>query len=539
MKLLPKTPQAIPLPALLITVAIFLQAFCNQAFFVNVARVYSPDAGNLGYLVSLALVFTLVNTALLALLCWGRAAKPALVAILLLSAGAAYFMDQYNVIINDSMIDNTLKTDPGEVFDLMSLKLGTYLLMLGVLPSVLVWKLPISRPPLLHGLLRQLVTIAGALGLGVLLILASSTFYTSFLREHKPLRYYANPSYYLYSAVRYGQEMLDSSEHVFRPIGADAHIAGSGKHRELLVLVVGETARADHFSLNGYARETNPLLAKENVISFDNAWSCGTSTSWSVPCMFSMKTRRDFDRASAPREGNLLDVLQTAGVNVLWLDNNSDSKGVADRVTYRNYRSREVNTQCDDECRDVGMLEGVRQYIHGHPSGDIVIVLHQMGNHGPAYYKRYPPEFGKFQPVCRTNQFEQCSRQEIVNAYDNALLYTDYFLSQLIDLLKGYDSFEAAMIYVSDHGESLGENNIYLHGLPYMVAPEAQTRVPLIMWFGAGFDQSGVDLAALRHSVHQRYSHDNLFHTVLGLLEVQTSVYEPTLDMIRHPQAAD
>ncbi len=281
-------------------------------------------------------------------------------------------------------------------------------------------------------------------------------------------------------------------------------------HRELFILVIGETARADRFSLNGYERDTNPRLRAANAINFTNFWACGTSTAISVPCIFSFLGADKFDTKTAAAQENLLDVLQRAGASVLWLDNNSDSKDVALRVPYQSYKSPAVNPLCNPECRDVGMLSALQQHIDAHPKGDIFIVLHQMGNHGPAYYKRYPPEFEKFKPACQSADLSQCSREEIGNAYDNAILYTDFFLGEVIALLKkNDDKFETGMLYVSDHGESLGENGVYLHGLPNAIAPDAQLHVPAVMWLGRGF-RDEVDIPALMQKRGTRYTHDNI-----------------------------
>jgi lipid A ethanolaminephosphotransferase len=247
--------------------------------------------------------------------------------------------------------------------------------------------------------------------------------------------------------------------------------------------------------------------------------------------MFSLIGMDKFDTKKGAVQENLLDVLTHAGVNVLWLDNNSDSKDVALRVPYQSYKSPDINPVCDPECRDVGMLSALQKHIDTHPTGDIFIVLHQMGNHGPAYFKRYPPEFEKFKPACQSADLGQCSREEIGNAYDNAILYTDFFLGKVIDLLKNNDKkFETALLYVSDHGESLGENGVYLHGLPPAIAPDAQLHVPAIMWLGSGF--SDVDFPALRRKRDARFTHDNLAHTVLGVMEVGTSIYRPEMDML-------
>ena len=314
-----------------------------------------------------------------------------------------------------------------------------------------------------------------------------------------------------------------------RAIGQDAKIRPGDADRELIILVVGEAARADRFSLNGYARETNPLLKKEDVINFSNMTSCGTSTAVSVPCMFSNLGRDGYSDKKARSTENLLDVLRHAGIHVLWRDNNSDAKGVASKVTYENFKDSNTNPICDIECRDEGMLSGLQDYITRQKTGDILIVLHQMGNHGPAYYKRYPASFERFKPVCKSSQLEQCTREEISNAYDNAILYTDYFLSKVIELLKhNTKNFETGMVYMSDHGESLGENNLYLHGLPFLMAPDTQKHVGALMWFGNNFH---IDKNGLRAKSAKPYSHDNLFHTILGLMEVDTSVYEKKKDI--------
>jgi lipid A ethanolaminephosphotransferase len=248
--------------------------------------------------------------------------------------------------------------------------------------------------------------------------------------------------------------------------------------------------------------------------------------------MFAIYNRDRFSGDKARNTENLLDVLQHAGVTVLWRDNNSDSKGVARRVPFEDFRSPDTNPVCDLECRDEGMLEGLQSFIDGHPSGDILVVLHPMGSHGPAYHKRYPADFRRFTPTCDTSQLDACSEEQIGNSYDNTLLYTDYFLSKVISLLRDNDEhFETAMIYASDHGESLGEGGLYLHGLPYFVAPEAQTHVPMVFWFGHRFD--GARIEALRQLADRRYSHDNLFHTLLGLFEIETDVYQPNMDILR------
>jgi lipid A ethanolaminephosphotransferase len=314
------------------------------------------------------------------------------------------------------------------------------------------------------------------------------------------------------------------------PIGKDAKIPAEDLDRELTILVIGEAARADRFSLNGYPRETNPLLQKEEIFSFRNVSSCATSTETSVPCMFSIYNRRSYSDRKGKSTENLLDVLKHAGVNILWRDNNSHSKGVALRIPYEDYKKPDKNSVCDEECRDEGMLVGLQAYIDGQANGDILIILHQMGNHGPAYYKRYPKSFEKFKPVCETKQLNECSNEEINNAYDNAIAYTDYFLWKAIQLLKQNSAkFETALIYFSDHGESLGEKGLYLHGIPYIMAPDEQKRIATIFWLGESFK---APKKILKNKISREYSHENLFHTALGLFEINTYLYDKKKDII-------
>jgi lipid A ethanolaminephosphotransferase len=363
------------------------------------------------------------------------------------------------------------------------------------------------------------------------LVIVSSAFYSSFVREHKVLRYYANPLSSFYAIYKSAKKALVTEQREFIAIGKDATVPANDVDRELIVMVVGETVRADRFSLNGYERQTNPMLENHGVVSFTHASSCGTSTVVSVPCMFSNLTQHGFDDSRAKSMENLLDVLDHAGVKILWRDNNSNSKGVSDRVRTEDFRSAEINPICDTECRDEGMLAGLQDFIDQQPSGDVLIVLHQIGSHGPAYFKRYPPSFRKFKPTCDTNQLDTCTDEEISNTYDNTILYTDYFLSKVIALLAANDDeFETGMVFVGDHGESLGESGIYLHGLPFAIAPEEQTRIPLIMWFGKNYH--GVGVNSVKYLKDDSFTHDNVFHSMLGLFEINSKVYDRDLDIM-------
>jgi len=443
-------------------------------------------------------------------------------------------MNTYSIIIDDSMIRNMMQTNIDESMDLLSIQQAIYFIFLGLIPSLIIYKSKITYRTIKIELISKLKTIIISLLLIVIIILSFSKHYTSFAREHKPLRYSINPTYWIYSIGNYINKTLNSGPLIVKEHGKDAKIISNNKIKKIVIMVVGEAARADHFSLNGYNKNTNPLLKKEDIINFSNMSSCGTSTAQSVPCMFSIFNRGDYTYKKGITNENVLDVLNhTNKISILWRDNNSDSKGVALRVPYIEYKSNKNNTICDNgECRDIGMLVDLDKFIKNNKNKDILIILHQMGNHGPAYYKRYEKSYEIFKPICKTNQLEKCSKTEISNAYDNAILYTDYFLSKTINLLKKYDNnYKTALIYMSDHGESLGENGVYLHGLPYFMAPSSQTHIASIMWFGEKF-KNDIDISKLKQISNNDFSQDNLFSTLLGIFNVQTKVYDQKMDIL-------
>lgn len=514
-----------PIVLLLVT-ALYLAATANFTFFSELNSVYPWSDGNLLFLGSVAIVLVAAISLFIALFSLLIPIRIVIGGFLLIAAVAAYFTDHFGTIIDTTMLENVLQTDPAEAGDLLSWRLVLRLVVLGIVAAIIAWRLPLRRLSPLTRSWQLLATGTASLAVMAVCIFAFSDQYAGFFREHKILRSYTNPLMPIYSAIRYGESSLAIAEsHAMTQTALDAHIEeDEDEGAELIILVVGETARRDHFSLNGYPRVTNPELQKESrLVSYSNIASCGTSTAVSVPCMFAAAGKDNFDLDSAKYQENLLDILQRAGVSVLWRDNNSSSKGVADRVTYEDFRSARRNPQCDEECRDIGMLDGLQQYID-QQSGDILIVLHQMGNHGPAYFKRYPAEFERFTPACHSQDFSGCSDEEINNAYDNAILYTDYFLSQVIALLKqNTPKYETAMLYVSDHGESLGEHGLYLHGAPYIMAPHEQTEVPIVLWLGESAD---IELQQALSVKDKSSTHDAVFHSLLAAFEIETSALD-------------
>lgn len=514
---------------LIIFTALFLVLFDNFSFFSNTLKVYPVSNGNILFLLSLTILLFSFTVFLLVLVSSKYTIKPVLISILLISSISSYFMNSFGIVLDEGMLINSLQTNVTEAFDLINIKFSAYLIFLGITPSYMVFKIRIKENSLHQEGIHKITLITSSLFLLILVTLIFSKHYASFFREHKILRMYTNPIFPIYSSGKFIAHSIKTLDIPIITIDHDAAISSKDIDRELIILVVGETARADRFSLNGYHKKTNPLLEKENVISFKNMSSCGTSTAVSVPCIFSKFEKDNYTDEKGTRYENILDLLSHLGVNILWRDNNSDSKGVALRVPYQDYRTAQNNHVCDNECRDEGMLIGLQDYINKQ-SGDILIVLHQMGNHGPAYYKRYPKDFEVFIPACQSKDLEKCSMEEINNAYDNAIIYTDYFLSKAIKLLKDNNNkFETALFYISDHGESLGENGIYLHGMPYMFAPDKQTQVASIFWAGKHME---INYENLKLKELLPISHDNIFHMLLGLFEVNSKLYNKQLDII-------
>ena len=521
-------------PTLILLVSLFILATHNIGYFSQTLAIYK-DLPNLA--LSLLLLVILHGGLLylaLNFFGFGRLLRWLLAATLVISAGTAYFTDTYQAIIDADMIDNSLKTDAAEIRDLLSVKQGIYLLVLGLLPAWLVLKTSTKAQSWPKRIGWRLLSVLLTLGLMAGSIFSAGDFYASYLREHTHLRYFSNPLSPLYGAIRYvDSQIIGQRQEAFKIIAPDARrLANSNSKPQLSVLVVGETARADHFGLNNYHRNTTPLLAKETLVNYTNVMACGTSTAYSVPCMFSLLERKEFTKQAAHNMENALDIINKTGVQVVWIDNNSDSTAVAGRVTYIDAKVAENNPVCEPECRDIGMLEVAAEWLQPLPvADDKLVVLHQMGSHGPAYYKRYPNDFERFTPICDSNQLDTCSREHIINTYDNTLLYTDYFLAETIAWLKTQqDNYEVSMLYISDHGESLGENGLYLHGYPYMFAPIAQIHVPMVIW--AGPNNTQLDPQQLQQYQDEELSHDHLFHTLLGLFQIQTAIYQPDLDLL-------
>lgn len=514
-------------------VATYLMALCNSTFWGHLFRIFEGRGVT-------ALVFAGAVWALMlfvvSLLAVRRIQKPVLVALLITAGVTSYYVDVLGVVVDRDMIQNAMTTTFAESKHLITVQFITHVILYGVIPSLLVLWVRVRRSSIGRALVGYGVVGALSVALLVGLLFTNLKAYSTVLRADKELMGAVQPLAPMGGALRYAKMMFKSTRIVVAPTGRDAkpgpYLAKADKPI-LMVIVAGETGRAQNWSLGGYERETNAELKTRDIIYYPNTTSCGTATATSLPCMFSPLTMAEYSYEGGLSNENLLDVLLHAGFDVEWWDNNTGDKNIGDRlpVRPRTMKAEDGAEFCFPECIDTVFLKNLQEKADT-ITRNTVIVLHQIGSHGPSYWLRYPADRELFQPACKTPELTECSSEEIVNAYDNTIAFTDYFLAQVIDQLDASDRVIPAMYYVSDHGESLGEGGLYLHGTPYFMAPEYQTHVPMVLWMSQRFrDSLGVDADCLKARAAEPVSHDNMFSTVLGMVDVTTTAKDGALDL--------
>lgn len=532
------TPKASFL-TLTILLALYFTLIPNLPILLHFQRILSAlGEYKLGFVISIPVLLLAALNFVFTPFSFKVIFKPFFCLILVVSAFASYAMLKYQVIFDKGMIENILETNSAEADSYLNLSVILWIVFTGVLPALLLIR---TRVTYGHNVLMRLGMrlLSMLISLLVIALIAALYYqdYASVGRNNRTLNLEIVPTNYLYSTVQYVHKTYFTQKMPFRKIGDDAALVQkAGQKPTLMVIVLGETARAQNQSLGGYERPTNAFTAKENnLVYFANVSSCGTATAISVPCMFSDMPRTQFDNNKAHNSEGLLDVLQKAGISAFWKDNDEGCKGACDRIPHELVPTDSDKTLCNGSvCYDQVLLNNLGDNIPADGKNKI-IVLHLIGSHGPTYYKRYPPEFRTFTPDCPRSDIENCSQAQLVNTYDNTIRYTDYVVSQAIQKLKGYEKdYNTALYYVSDHGESLGEKGLYLHGTPYKFAPEEQTHVPMEIWMSQGYMQAnGVNLDCLKQQGKtQAFSHDNLFHTVLAMMNVKTKEYDPSLDAL-------
>lgn len=459
---------------------------------------------------------------------------------IILGGLSAYFVNSLGVMITPDQIQNILQTDTQEAFDLLNFKFFIWVLAFVVAPLIILYMLPIRTEKTPAILLKKLIsTFISLLFIGGLLFIYYVD-YAAIFRENRELKSMISPQNVIASSISYYEKQAPKQNLALLHFGEDAHIIQRthiSPHPKLMVLVVGETARAESFSLNGYGKNTNPELSKLDLINFSQVSSCGTATAVSVPCMFSGMTRHDYDANLAKHREGLLDIAQRAGYKVTWIDNNSGCKGVCDRVERFQIPANLKQKWCsaDNECHDEILLDTLKDYLAHLDKNDQtprLIVLHQMGSHGPAYFKRTTIHYQPFQPACNTKSIQSCSTQELLNSYDNSIVYTDHVLSSIIQTLAHVEHYQTGFWYLSDHGESTGEHGLYLHGAPYAIAPSQQTHIPMFMWFSKAWKENASNrLSCFEEQKNTPMSQDNLFPTLLNLMDIKTKTIQEHLNI--------
>lgn len=538
--------RPISLRTLIVSVAVYQATILNISFYKQVLIKLSLDSfENIAFFVSMPVVVFCTIFILLTLLLNQWLVKIVASSLVIIGSALSYFMLKFGIMIDRSMLQNTLETSFTESAPMVTFELINCILLLGVLPCVVIILVKIKPRTIgLYFLFKHVMIVLLALLLVGLIALIFYKNYATFMRNNSKIIKYLLPSNYI--GALYGQYQFEQNKHrPFLTIGDDAYRqvvdSDSKSIKTVVVLIVGETARSENFALNGYGKNTTPLLSKrDDVISFQNTTSCGTYTAFSIPCMFSNMERKNYDEASALRQENILDILNKQGINVIWLDNNTGCKGVCNRIENENITKKYINIGsklCQDGgCYDEVLVKELAIKLQ-HLDKDSLIVLHPLGSHGPNYYQRYPEQFRTFTPTCDTNQITNCDSGSLVNTYDNTIVYTDYIINQTIELLQSkQNNYNTMLIYLSDHGESLGENGLYLHSFPYSIAPAQQTKIPFILWISQHLAKlNRINTACIKnHAKQDLLSHDNLFHLLLGIFAIQTKEYNQSLDSLNY-----
>ncbi|HHQ4500705.1 TPA: MCR-3-related phosphoethanolamine--lipid A transferase [Aeromonas hydrophila] len=462
--------------------------------------------------------------------------KPFFAFLFVTGSIASYTMMKYRVLFDGDMIQNIFETNQSEAFAYVNAPIIVWVLLTGLLPAALIFFVKIEYASTWYkGIAQRLLSMFFSLVIVGIIAALYYQDYASIGRNNQTLNREIVPANFMYSTSKYLYRRYMAEPIPFVTLGDDATRVTKKDKPTLMFLVVGETARGKNFSMNGYEKDTNPFTSKSGgVISFNDLRSCGTATAVSVPCMFSNMGRKEFDDNRARNSEGLLDVLQKTGISIFWKENDGGCKGVCDRVPNIEIEPKDHPKFCDkNTCYDEVVLQDLDSEI-AQMKGDKLVGFHLIGSHGPTYYKRYPDAHRQFTPDCSRSDIENCTDEELTNTYDNTIRYTDFVIAEMIAKLKTYeDKYNTALLYVSDHGESLGALGLYLHGTPYKFAPDDQTRVPMQVWMSPGFTkEKGVDMACLQQkAADTRYSHDNIFSSVLGIWDVKTSVYEKGLDI--------
>ena len=527
---------------LCLIVAIYLSLCCNFAFVLKAfAILKAQDQVSALFVTSLPLVMVAAMNLFLLPLSFRPLLKPALVIIILVSSVFNYASWSYGAIFDGPMFTNILETTVSEAASYLNGALFTVILLTGVIPAVLLAMLDIRQQPIRREAMQKSISLAVTIAVIGVMGLANFSDYAAIGRNNKGIIKTVVPIYPLkkLAQVFYARNLESVPEYKQLALDAKRAPAATDQKKKLVVMLLGETQRGMNYSLNGYARKTNEFTEKQGVVSFRNVSSYGTSTAISVPYIFSLMSHQ-YDGDDEAYRDNALDAIQRTGVKVLWRDNDSGCKKACKNVDYVDMREKYKadKTLCPQgDCYDAVFNAELEKMLPALAPEDTLIVFHLEGAHGPSYWERYPAEFRRFTPDCPSSNIQNCSREELVNTYDNTILYSDHVMAGIIDTLKKASGiWDTKLVFLSDHGESLGENGLYLHSFPRSIAPAEQTHVPLIYWS----PMAASDTCLAEHAAKNKYDRINLSDTLLGLMDVQTGSYDAGKDILepcRHTNA--
>lgn len=497
----------------------------------------AANTGNGYFAYSSPLLLSGAFAIIFSLFTWPFIAKPFYILLIFTSSMACFATLRYGVIFDYSMIENIFETNTSEAVSYVNLSSVGFSFAFGVLPSILIILIKFKRSePLKVRVLKRIGVVVGAFLVISIIYITSYKEYASVGRNNAYLNQLIVPAH-IFNTVKYLDRTYLTEPLDYKLIGEDAEqVPASNDKPLMMVLIVGETARSSNIAYNGYQRNTNPYTEDKNIISFQNTSSCGTATAHSLPCMFSNMNRKGYSKQRANSQDNALDIIQRAGIQVLWKENDGGDKSVAKNINKVQITADQYPEYCDKMyCYDQAMLSNMDNEIRENGNKSQLFAFHIIGSHGPTYWKRYPKDKELFSPSCNQSDIENCTDEEIINVYDNTIAYTDFIISETIAKLESYrDKYNVALMYISDHGESLGENGLYLHGTPYALAPEGQTKIPWYIWMDSSFEQAyKINRQCLENKAKQgNYSHDNLFHTLIDFSGVKTTAVDNTMSLM-------
>ncbi len=472
-----------------------------------------------GLMLAVLLLVSLVSLRILKVVC---------VCFLLGNVLALHFMVSYNVILDKAMMGNVFNTDSREVLELVDAKSALYLAATVFLPTVVIFKLNLDT----SAWTRKILTLGAVLLTSTVWLYANSSTWLWLDKHAKHIGALMLPWSYVVNTVRHFDQVATKNQHQILLPAAHFSSQTSSKNKNIVVLVIGESARAQNFSHYGYVRNTNPYTRSSLMAVMPNTRSCATYTTQSVACMLSHEgSSVSYLKNYEP----LPSYMQRNGVDVVWRSNNWGEPPLKVN-TYE--RPESIQKSCTTkDCSQSGfddiLLYGLKERIMASNSANIFVVLHLTGSHGPAYYTKYSPEFEKFKPVCRSVEVQKCTNEELVNAYDNTIVYTDHILFRLISTLEELSDIPSTMLYIADHGESLGEYGLFLHGAPKSIAPDVQTNIPFLVWMSKSFQKNN-GLTTPMLSRRPAHTQDHIFHSVMGAFGLRSDIYKTEFDIFNN-----